>query len=121
MPGRPASAGNSPEISPLTRFVPGERGVLPGTAITTPRSPVRRTAGCGADGAGVTGDRGQNAGREDDGTPSPERACDARTRCETSDPGQKNGNRPGRGILDKSPNHSVSSPCRLLIEATYAL
>jgi len=43
MPARPARPGNSQEISPLMRFVPCERGVLPGTAITTPRSPVRLT------------------------------------------------------------------------------
>jgi len=31
MLARPAHPGNWQEISPLTRFVPGERGVLPGT------------------------------------------------------------------------------------------
>jgi len=55
MPVRPASPGNPHEISPLTRFVPCERGVLPGTAITTPRSPVRRTAGGGTGGADDAG------------------------------------------------------------------
>jgi len=33
---------------------PGERGVLPGRAITTPRSPVLRTASGGTGGAGAT-------------------------------------------------------------------
>jgi hypothetical protein len=33
----------------------------------------------------------------------------------------ESGNVTDRAVLDKSPNHSVSSPCRLLIEASYAL
>jgi hypothetical protein len=39
--------------TPLTRLLPYERGVLPGRAITTPRSPVRRSAGGGTGGTGV--------------------------------------------------------------------
>src|ERR1700722_4173066 len=44
-PARPARPGNAPEISPRTRFVPGERGVLPGRAMRTPRSLVGRAGG----------------------------------------------------------------------------